>query len=59
MGGFSASHLIIVGVVLFLFGGKKLPELGAGLGQSIRAFKKAMAEDDVPADKPTDTNKPV
>lgn len=59
MGGLSASHLLIVGVVLFLFGGKKLPEFGAGLGQSIRAFKKAMAEDDADADKKVNTNKPI
>jgi sec-independent protein translocase protein TatA len=34
--------LIIVGIALFVFGPKKLPELGKGLG--IRGFKAAMKE---------------
>lgn len=33
--------LLIVGV---LFGAKKLPELGKGLGQAIRGFKRSMDE---------------
>jgi len=32
--------LIILVVALLLFGPKKLPELGRGLGQSIREFRK-------------------
>jgi len=31
-------------LALLLFGPKKLPELGKGLGESIRGFKSAMAE---------------
>ena len=39
------SHLIVVLIVAFLFfGGKKLPELGAGLGKGIRSFKDSMRE---------------
>jgi sec-independent protein translocase protein TatA len=39
------SHLIIVLIVAFVFfGGKKLPELGAGLGKGIRSFKDSMRE---------------
>jgi sec-independent protein translocase protein TatA len=39
------SHLMIVLIVAFvLFGGKKLPELGAGLGKGIRSFKESMRE---------------
>jgi sec-independent protein translocase protein TatA len=38
-------HLILVLlIVLIIFGPGKLPELGAGLGKSIREFKKAMKE---------------
>jgi sec-independent protein translocase protein TatA len=38
-------HLILILViVLVIFGPGKLPELGAGLGKSIREFKKAMKE---------------
>jgi sec-independent protein translocase protein TatA len=39
------THLMIVLLVAFLlFGGKKLPELGAGLGKGIRSFKDSMRE---------------
>ncbi len=34
--------ILIIAVILLLFGGKKIPELGAGIGQAIRGFKKAM-----------------
>ena len=38
-------HLLVILVVgLFLFGPKKLPELGKGLGEGIRGFKKALNE---------------
>jgi sec-independent protein translocase protein TatA len=38
-------HLILILlIVLVIFGPRKLPELGAGLGKSIREFKKAMKE---------------
>ncbi len=33
--------LIIVGLVLLLFGGKKIPELMRGLGKGIKGFKTA------------------
>lgn len=36
--------LIIAGVALLLFGGKKLPELMRGLGQGISEFKKGTKE---------------
>lgn len=35
--------MIIAGLALLVFGPKKLPELGKGLGESIRGFKSAMA----------------
>jgi sec-independent protein translocase protein TatA len=38
-------HLILILlIVLIIFGPGKLPEIGAGLGKSIREFKKAMKE---------------
>ena len=38
-------HLIVIfGIALLVFGPKKLPELGRGLGEGIRGFKGAMAE---------------
>ena len=36
--------LVIFGIALLVFGPKKLPELGKGLGESIRGFKGAMAQ---------------
>ncbi len=38
--------LVIFLVVLLLFGGKKLPEVGKALGQGIREFKKAIKGED-------------
>ncbi len=35
--------LVIAGLVLLIFGPKKLPELGKGLGEGIRGFKSAMS----------------
>ncbi len=36
--------LVIFGIALLVFGPKKLPELGKGLGDGIRGFKGAMAQ---------------
>lgn len=37
------THLMVIAVVgLVLFGGKKLPELGKGLGEGLRGFKDAI-----------------
>ena len=38
--------LVIAVLVLFLFGGKKLPEMGKGIGEGIRNFKKSIKGDD-------------
>lgn len=36
-------ELIVVAViVVILFGGRKLPELGKGIGEAIREFKKSI-----------------
>jgi len=37
--------LVIFGIALLVFGPKKLPELGKGLGDGIRAFRSGMRED--------------
>lgn len=43
-GLFQPMHLLLIaGIALLVFGPKKLPELGKGLGESIRGFKSAMA----------------
>ncbi len=38
--------LIILGVAVLMFGGKKIPELAKGLGEGIKNFKTALKEDD-------------
>ena len=38
--------LVIAILVLFLFGGKKLPEMGKGIGEGIRNFKKSLKGDE-------------
>lgn len=39
MFGLSAGHLLILGVVVLLFGSRRIPELGRSLGQGVKAFK--------------------
>ncbi len=36
--------LVILAIVMLLFGGKKLPEVGRNLGKAIRGFKQAEEE---------------
>ena len=41
------THLLVIfGIALLVFGPKKLPELGKGIGEGIRGFKSAMKEQD-------------
>ncbi|MBI4807074.1 MAG: twin-arginine translocase TatA/TatE family subunit [Desulfovibrio sp.] len=43
--GFWELSLILL-IVLLLFGGSKLPDLGRGLGKAIRDFRRATSETD-------------
>ena len=36
--------IVILGIAFLVFGGKKLPEIGAGLGKGIKSFKKGISE---------------
>ncbi|MGC1455390.1 MAG: twin-arginine translocase TatA/TatE family subunit [Nitrospirota bacterium] len=48
-GLFQPMHLIIIlAIALIIFGPSRLPQLGEGLGKSIREFKKALNEKDEP-----------
>lgn len=38
--------LAILAIVVVLFGAKRLPQLGAGVGKGIRNFKKGLNSDD-------------
>ena len=47
-GLFQPLHLIVIFLIaLVVFGPKKLPELGKGLGEAIRGFKKALDGDEL------------
>ncbi|HTT18773.1 MAG TPA: twin-arginine translocase TatA/TatE family subunit [Candidatus Sulfotelmatobacter sp.] len=50
-GLFQPTHLLVIlGIALLVFGPKKLPELGKGIGDGIRGFRSAIkAEEDKPA----------
>ena len=56
MFGIGATELLIVlGIVIVLFGARRLPELGAGVGKAIRNFKAGLSgkdELDVTPQKP-------
>jgi len=46
-GLFQPMHLLVIfGIALLVFGPKKRPELGKGIGDGIRGFKSAMAMKD-------------
>jgi sec-independent protein translocase protein TatA len=54
---FTPTHLIVIAiVVLVLFGGKKLPELGKGLGEGLKGFKDGMKGVTDEMNKPADTS---
>ncbi len=38
--------LVILGVAILVFGGKKIPELGKGLGEGIKNFKAALRSEE-------------
>ena len=49
-GLFQPTHLLVIfGIALLIFGPKKLPELGKGIGEGIRGFRASMkAEEEKP-----------
>jgi sec-independent protein translocase protein TatA len=60
-GLFQPMHLLVIFVIaLLVFGPKKLPELGKGLGEGIRGFKDGLKDQgqeakNVPPETKTDT----
>ena len=56
---FTPTHLIVLAVAaIVLFGGRKLPELGKGLGEGLRGFKEGMkgiSDDPKPVAKAEET----
>jgi len=52
--------IIILLVALVLFGGKKIGDIGKGLGDGIRNFKTAIkGEDEKPEETKTEDKKPA
>lgn len=50
--------LLIFGIVILLFGAKKIPDLAKGIGQGIRNFKKEMKDDETTVASTTPTEAP-
>jgi sec-independent protein translocase protein TatA len=60
-GLFQPMHLLVIfGIALLVLGPKKLPELGKGLGDSIRGFKSAMSgKEETTSPKPASTEERI
>lgn len=47
MFGIGATELLLIlGIVIVLFGARRLPELGSGVGKAIRNFKEGLSGKD-------------
>jgi sec-independent protein translocase protein TatA len=54
-GLFQPMHLLLILVIaLLLFGPKRLPEIGKGIGDGIRALKEGMKDQNAKADTKTE-----
>ena len=55
-GLFQPMHLLVIlGLAVLMFGPKKLPELGKGIGDGIRSFRSAMKQHEEPSEKNSTT----
>jgi sec-independent protein translocase protein TatA len=52
-----AEMLLILLAIVLLFGGSKLPQLGKGLGEGIRNFKKGLKGEEPEEGKPQGSEK--
>ncbi|MCU1733791.1 MULTISPECIES: twin-arginine translocase TatA/TatE family subunit [unclassified Pseudomonas] len=60
MGIFDWKHwIVLLVVVVLVFGTKKLKNFGGDLGESIKGFRKAMNEEDKPAEPTAQPSQPV
>ena len=49
IGWTNPTHLVLLlGIALLLFGAKKLPEIGRGLGSGMREFKDSVTHSAIP-----------
>lgn len=53
--------LIVAGIIVLIFGARKLPDIGRGLGEGIKEFKTATkkAKEDAPPEIPPSTDSPA
>lgn len=58
MFGLSLGHLLILGVVVLLFGHRRLPELGHALGKGLSAFKRGLEGKDAEGNSLGNDRKP-
>jgi len=57
LNSFGPTEMIFVMVILLLvFGAKRLPELGSGLGKGIREFKRSLREINAEIERPEENN---
>ena len=57
MDAFAPWHIILLlGAILLLFGGKKIPEMMGGIGKGMKEFKKAIKDEE---EKSTDAPKAI
>jgi sec-independent protein translocase protein TatA len=58
MGLGTTELLVILGIVILLFGPKKLPELATGIGKALRSLRKGARADDMSdaASEPEETS---
>ncbi len=51
--------VLLAGIALLLFGGKKLPELMRGMGRGVKNFREGLNEPEAPADGETPADAPA
>ncbi len=47
IGGLGTTELLVIlAIVILIFGGSRLPQIGEGIGKAIRSFKRGVNTDD-------------
>jgi sec-independent protein translocase protein TatA len=55
--GINQDLLVILSIAAFIFGAKKLPEIGKGLGKGIQEFKNGLTSEEEPSSKSKEIEK--
>ena len=50
--------LIVAGIIVLLFGARRLPELGSGLGKAIKGFRSSVSEEETKTLDPGEETQP-